>query len=101
MTINWINCAARFGVGAPVDLTGVGDGSLTATEKRAVRTVLREACSMFEICRASLGVERPVAQRRNASSTGERRAGHVRRYWSGKCLSGASGSNTGMIGNRS
>ena len=34
MTINWINCAARFGVGAPVDLTGVGDGSLTATEKR-------------------------------------------------------------------
>ena len=48
MTINWINCAARFGVGAPVDLTGVGDGSLTATEKRAVRTVLREACSMVE-----------------------------------------------------
>ena len=30
MTINWINCAAGFGVGALVGLTGVGGGSLMA-----------------------------------------------------------------------
>ena len=30
MTLNWINCAAGFGVGAMVGLTGVGGGSLMA-----------------------------------------------------------------------
>jgi uncharacterized protein len=30
MTMNWINCAAGFGVGALVGLTGVGGGSLMA-----------------------------------------------------------------------
>ncbi len=30
MTLNWINCAAGFGVGALVGLTGVGGGSLMA-----------------------------------------------------------------------
>ncbi len=30
MTINWINCAAGFGVGSLVGLTGVGGGSLMA-----------------------------------------------------------------------
>ncbi len=30
MTVNWINCAAGFGVGALVGLTGVGGGSLMA-----------------------------------------------------------------------
>ena len=30
MTINWLNCAAGFGVGALVGLTGVGGGSLMA-----------------------------------------------------------------------